>query len=448
MPVDLKMNITYKGILKLAIPISVGTFIQFLVVFTDNIFLSEVGKNVMNGAGNGSLMYVSLLMLLIGLASGLQILIARRQGARSWFEAGEIFANALLVAFIIAISIFGLLQFGSRVLLKDWISSPEIYENMSVFINIRSIGILFYFFTLMAIGFYTGIARTMVVLYATVMTAGINIILDWILIFGKWGIPAMGIEGASWATVIAEVIATVFTIVFMLRDKGLRKYGIMRHLKSLPWIGSKRLLRISVPIMTQQMISLSTWTFFFIIIEKSGEDNLQISHVIRTLYMLIFVSAMGFGQATKSVVSTLIAEQRQNEIFGAIRKLIISNLIGILILSHGLWLYPDWISEAFNLSPSVYENASKSMLVILFSMILVSFSSILLNVIIGSGKTMAGFVIEIFAVIMYLTMAYIVTIKLEWPIYKIWTSDYIYFGVIMVLSFLYIKYSNWKYVKL
>ena len=70
----------FKGLIEIALPISIGTFVQFLVLLTDNYFLARVSENAINGAGNAGLTYLTFGMLIFGSATGIQILVARRKG--------------------------------------------------------------------------------------------------------------------------------------------------------------------------------------------------------------------------------------------------------------------------------------------------------------------------------------------------------------------------------
>jgi len=439
------LDISTQGILKMSLPIAIGGFIQFVVVLSDNSFLSQVDPNMMSGAGNSGLIYVSLIMIIMGLSSGLQILVARRQGENKPLEAGEIMANTLIIGFFLSILIYILLYIGRLYWFDSWINSDVILTYLDSFLSIRSFGILFYFVTLLVIGFYTGIAKTRILIYTTVLTAGINIALDYIFIFGKLGFEPMGVEGAAWATIIAELITTIFVIGYVFFDKAIVSYEIDKSLKKIPLQNTFLIFEISVPMILQYTLSLTTWAIFFFFVEKLGEDDLQISHVIRNLYMLVFISAMGFGQTAKTYVSTLIAEKRQEELEPLIKKLIIMNFIGIIVLNHGFWMYPTAILEWFHVNPTRFEDGRKVMIVVFFTSFLVSISTILVNTVLGSGKTLYGLLIEIIGVMVYLAVAYYVTIVIAAPIYIVWLCDGVYFVTIILFSFWYLKRSNWKY---
>ncbi|NNE54876.1 MAG: hypothetical protein HKN32_02565, partial [Flavobacteriales bacterium] len=215
-----EIDISYRGILKVAIPISLGSFVQFLVVITDNFFLSKVHMNAMNGAGNSALLYITLLMFAIGLSSAVQILVARRHGEGKFVEAGETLANGFWIMLLSGFVLSGILFWANHSLLPLITSSPEVLDNMNRFLDIRALGLILYPIVLMIIAFYSGIARTLVMFFATLITAGVNIFLDWVLIFGNLGAPQLGLEGAAWATVSAEVSALIFLIFYLLLDKG------------------------------------------------------------------------------------------------------------------------------------------------------------------------------------------------------------------------------------
>ena len=208
------------------------------------------------------------------------------------------------------------------------------------------------------------------------------------------------------------------------------------------------MLAVSFPLMLQQVLALATWTLFFFLVEKVGIVALKVSNLVRTLYMLAFVILMGVGQTTRTYVSTLIASSRQSELPSAIKKLIAMNLIGVLILCHGFVLYPEYIATFFFDQEIGLEDFIKSTRVIFFSIILFSFSGVFLNVIEGSGRTWVGFGIEFASIIIYLCFVYFITILHPQPVHIIWMSDYVYFGLMGLLSALFLLFGNWKYNKL
>jgi putative MATE family efflux protein len=444
----------YLDLLKVALPISLGSFVQFIVVFVDNLFLSKVGINELNGAGLSGMIYVTMLMLGVGLASGAQIIMARRNGEKHFKEVGQVLINSLFLGLILAGVLFVLLKYVSPFFLDDWLRSPIIDDNVNRFLGIRSWGMFVSIIALVLMSFYMAIAKTIVLVYATVATALINVVLDYLLIFGHYGFPELGLEGAAYATVMAEVIGLSIIIAYMIFKRTDQKFDLKGALKIFNLSRTWKILYLSFPIMVQQVLALATWSVFFFLVEKLGDTELMVSNIIRNLYMLAFVSVMGLAQTTKTYVSTLIAEKRQAMLRPVINRLILLNLCGIVVLSHGLWLYPEYLAGLFTSNvdsvakvATIIEQSKNTMFVIVPAMVIFAFSSIFLNTVEGSGRTWIAMLIELVSIMFYLGMTYYMTVMNPKPIHVVWMNDYGYFGIIGVLSFLFLQFSNWKYHK-
>lgn len=444
-----QLDISYRSLLNIALPLSLGAFVQFLVVLTDNLFLSEVGQDAINGAGNGGLLYITAVMLATGLSSGVQIFIARRKGAQRLDEVGQWFGAGMRTVLGLAIILYLVFLLFDAFAYEHWLDSAEITAVMSEFMRVRTLGFFVFFPTLILNSFYIGMAQTRILSVTMVLTAGVNILFDWLLIFGIGIFPELQHQGAALATLIAEFTGLTFLVLYTIRrfrgaEVQLGK-GLFTRRKGL-W---RALLRLSVPLMLQQVLTMATWSYFFFMVEKIGGTELKVSHVVRNMYMLAFVAIYGVGYTARTVVSTLIAEERQAELHTAIKRLILLNLAGSFLLCHGLWLYPEFIAGLFFEEGSAgFTGLIKSFHIVFFIVLLFSITGIFHNTVEGSGRTRAGLLIELISVSFYLYAVYLLTIVYPSPIHLVWSSDFVYFGGIGVLSLLFLWRSNWKYTQL
>ena len=447
---DLKMaaplDIQYGALLKIALPLSLGAFVQFLVVLTDNIFLSRVGETALNGAGNGGMLYVTLVMLGVGLSAGLQVMIARRVGEQRLEDVGAALGSGLRLSFILALLLFGVYVVMDLFLFDHILRSAAILEVMREFLHYRMFGLFIYLPLLMFTGFFTGIARTSILMASMGVTAGLNILFDWLLIFGAGPIPALAHEGAAIATLIAEGSGLLFLASYTFTRFGRREYHLYTTLFKVPKGADLRLLSLSYPLMIQQVLALATWTTFYFMVEKVGGLELKISHIVRNTYLLAFVTVMGIGYTTRTVISTLIAEHRQADLPLAMKRLIVLNVGGALLLCHGLVIYPHAIAGIF-FAPDEFGviGLVKSFRVVFFAVLIFSVTSILLNTIEGSGRTKQAMLIELVTIVIYLVLVYYITLVNPQEIHVIWMSDYLYFALLGVLCFVYLRFSHWKY---
>ncbi|MBX7051904.1 MAG: MATE family efflux transporter [Flavobacteriales bacterium] len=437
--------------LTVALPVSMGVFVQFIVVFIDNYFVAKLDGNAMSAASFVGLIYVTLAMIGVGLGNAVQILVARRKGEGRFQDAGSVVGNAFWMALIVAAAQFFLLWVILPIVIQSTIDSPVVAAYMDDFIQYRAWGFLFYTPTLVLNSFWAGIAKTRIMIATTMITATVTIVLDYGLVFGHLGLPNMGMAGAALATTIAECCAFLFMLFYTtmksnasLSDRDSR-FDIGANITRYPTRDTGLLIRLGGPISLQLLSSLGIWVIFYEFVESMGERELQSSFIVRNMYMLVYVSVGGFSTTIKTYVSGLIAEGRQQELVSVMRKLILMNMCGVLVLSHGLWLYPHWIASMFTTDVQVISQTIDSMHIVLPAMFTFSITSMFLGTVEGSGNTLAGFIIEMLAILLYIAAAWLMVYKWHWPIHLVWTSDYVYFIFLGLFSLFYLWDGKWKW---
>ncbi len=287
----------------------------------------------------------------------------------------------------------------------------------------------------------------------TLITSTLIIGLDYALVFGNFGFPQLGVEGAGIATVTAECAAFLFVLVYTLLrhndDVNLKLhpegYAVRKWLFKAPSHFTSSLVKLGGPIALQMVLSLGIWTVFYEFVESMGESELQASFIIRNMYTLAYISVGGFSTVTKTYVSGLIAERRQSELHTVMKRLMFLNFCTIALLTHGLWLYPEWIASHFTQDALVIQQTIDTMLIVLPAMLTFSFTSILLATVEGSGNTIAGFLVEIGTVVVYLSSAYVMIYNWHWPIHLVWLADWVYFIALGIFSMLFLWNGKWKW---
>ena len=206
------MRFTNRQILKIAGPILVSVLMEHLIGMTDTAFLGRVGEVELGASALAGVYYLAIFMLGFGFSTGVQIMIGRRNGEGNYTAIGELFNQGFVFQFLLATFIFFATRFGSPLLLRHLIDSPQVYEATLEYMNRRIFGLFFSFTALMFRAFYVGIADTRTLTANSLVMVGTNVVLNYILIFGKLGFPALGIAGAAIASVLAEVVALFYRI--------------------------------------------------------------------------------------------------------------------------------------------------------------------------------------------------------------------------------------------
>ena len=271
----------------------------------------------------------------------------------------------------------------------------------------------------------------------------VNVVLDYILIFGKFGLPEMGIKGAALASVISEIVALLYFMYYMKVKTDIRKYRLLEdfnfNLKK-----QVRILKIAGPIMLQNFMALSTWLSFFMIIEQIGEQELAISHIIRSIYMVVMIPLFGFSSAASTLVSNLMGEKRVHEVTLLIRRIVAFSVSTTAIFIPFLLLFPRQIISVYTTNITLITGSMNLIPIICGAMLFFSIAFIAFSSVTGTGKTLVTLGIEFTSISIYLTTAYLFAIKYNQPLTIVWSTEFIYFGIMGLLAILYLKWGKWK----
>ncbi|NQU35832.1 MAG: MATE family efflux transporter [Bacteroidetes bacterium] len=438
-----KTNIKYSRIWLIAYPIILGSIAQNLINFTDTAFLGRVGEIALGAGALGGLFYLAVIMLGLGFSTGAQIIIARRNGEGRLKEIGPIIDQSLYFMVPLAIFTYILLRYWSIDILEFAVQSKAIFAETTIYMKYRAVGIFFAMGNMVFRAFYVGLAKTKVITYTTGVLAIINIILDYILIFGKYGAPEMGVAGAALASVIAEASALIYFIAYTFIKIRFDDYALFRFL--VPnYQQLSAILKVAIPIMMQQFISLSVWFIFFLFIEKIGEMALAVSNIIRSIYVILMVPVWGFATATNTLVSYIIGLKKQDQVMSLIYKIGALCFVGVLVIVGFNVIFPEIIMSIYTNDPKLIALGKPVLYVVSIGALFLSQGFIFFNGISGTGKTNVSLALEMVVLSIYLVYTYSIIYVFNADVAPAWTSEIVYGILLSSVSYLYLKTGHWK----
>lgn len=434
---------SYRQIWNISYPIILSLLAQNIIGVVDTAFLGRVGEVELGASAIGGLFYHAIFMLGFGFGTGAQILMARRKGEGHLSQIGKIFDHTMyiFVAFSAAIIIFTLWL--SPGFLGYLMSSEAVYHASVRYLDFRIWGILFAFTNVAFRAYYVGITKTGLLGWSAGIMAVVNIVLDYALIFGHWGLPAMGIEGAALASVIAEGVSATFFIMATLANTSNKKY----HIFKLPPFDKaiiKRTWSISVFIMLQNFVSLSAWFLFFMVIEQTGERPLAISNIIRSLYLMLMIHIWSFSASVNSLVSQVIGEGNSEKVFPIIGKVNRMGLAISLVLIAITLFIPGPLLRIYTNDQSLIDDALPVLYVVMGALIPMSVSINWFSGVSGTANTKTALLIETGTILIYLAFVFIMVLVVNASLPVVWISEYVYVITLGLFSFLYMKYGKWR----
>jgi putative MATE family efflux protein len=437
------LNIRYKTILSVAIPLMVSSFIQSIVLLTDASMISRYSTLAFDAVGNGGLIYVTLYMALVGMGDGAQIIMARRIGQNRPKEVSKLFSSSLITHLFLAGVLFVLTQY----IMPDWLltysKNKALAGLQGDYIRIRSFALFFAMITLSIQAVFLAKGKTWVVLIAALVTASTNIVLDYGMIFGELGFSEMGLKGAAWASTIADGAGMLTLLLFLLFSKERKEFDLLSTWE-IRKADIMELVKVGSPLMFQLFIALAVWTVFFTWIEQIGTFELTVSQNIRSIYFLAFVPIWGFAGTTKTYISQYLG-QKEYRLIPIIQKRIqLLTIVFLLLFFHGAIIYPEQLISMINPNDIYLDKSAEIMRFVAVSILLYGFVSVYFQTVNGSGNTMISFLIELTCIICYLISAYILIKVWQVDIFWIWSVEYVYFGIMGLTSYLYLRNVDWK----
>ena len=428
----------------MSIPIMLGLLAQNVVQLTDTFFLGYVGGIEQSASGLAGIYYVAIFTICFGFSIGGQIIISRRNGEKNYDKIGSIVIQGAMFLQVFALILFFLSGYLLENVLSQFLKSPEVYAATEKYLSWRIYGFFFAVINVMFRAFYVGIARTKVLTYNAIVMAVANIIGDYVLIFGKFGFPEMGIEGAAIASVMSEMVSVLFFLVYTFITVDFKKYGFVKMKFRIDII--KSILSISSFTMVQYLISMSTWFIFFVAIEQHSEDALKITNLVRSFYMVYFIPMNALATMANTLVGNTIGMGNPKGVLPLVKRICLLNL-GIIIFMIALTLAaPEfWISFiAPRDQVSLIGETVTPLVVLLFSLPISSLGTVVFNSISGTGNTKIALILECFTMVIYVLAMFWIVMYKQMSIAWCWGVEYFYWGPLLVMSVIYLTKAKWQ----
>jgi MATE family multidrug resistance protein len=194
-------------------------------------------------------------------------------------------------------------------------------------------------------GFFTGRGNTKTTMVAYVAGNAVNVVLDYGLIFGKWGLPEMGLSGAAIATVLASIVPVVILLALFLRSENSRHFET-RVVRFDPPL-FKKLLRYGVPAGMQFFLEIGCFTVFVLLVGRLGEVELAVTNIALTIDMLAFMPVIGVSIATSTLVGQSMGRKEPEIAEKTTHSALVLTLIYMGTLAAIFVVFPDQLLSIF-----------------------------------------------------------------------------------------------------
>lgn len=329
--------------LSLAGPIMLGQIGQLTVNIIDNLMVGRLGAIPLAAISFSISIYISLFVAGMGLSFVLPALIAEANGNKTFRKISQYFKHSLVINITYALLCVLIIE-----LVIPYVDlfgqDPEVVKVAIPYLRISAWTMIpmMFFQTLRC---YTdGMSQTKLAMYAILMGNVFNVIFNYILIFGKFGAPAMGVTGAAFGTLIARSLMIVFIIAFIYRRRELWQYLSKVRYRVYQRTIIKKILRLGIPTGLQMFFEVSAFGGAAIIMGTIGAKQLAAHQIAINLASITFLICTGLGMAATIRVGNYLGRDDIKGVrsagFSAIIQSIVFMILGAIIFIVFRWQLP------------------------------------------------------------------------------------------------------------
>lgn len=440
-----------KELLVLALPMIISTACDGVMTFTDRLFLARVGSEQMNAALGGGVAMQMLTFFFMGLTGYSTALVAQYFGAGEKANATKSAFQAILIT-IMAWPVILVLK-PLTVGYFHFMNIPDSQIGFQTsYLNILAWGGVLGMMRYTLGCYFIGIGKTKIVMSATVAAMLVNVVLDYILIFGKLGLPAMGVEGAALATISGAFVAMVILIIAYLGKTNHADFSVLKSFR-FNWTIMKKLIYFGSPAGLELFLNFLAFSAMISLFHSKGDVAATATTIMFNWDMVSYIPLLGVEIAVTSLVGRYMgAKQAKVAHHAAISGVKTGIFYSVIILALFVFI-PEILVRVFHpaISTQVFEDAvpiAVRMIQIASLYVLAeAVMAALVGALRGAGDTHFTMMVSVtahwlFVPILYLALnVFNLSIQFSWLILVVF---FLLFCSVLVFRF---KSGKWKNIK-
>lgn len=380
-----------KRILALALPIIGGMVSQNVLNLVDTLMVGSLGNTALAAVGIASFANFMCTAFITGLGAGVQAMAARRLGEGQHGETAVALDGGLLLAIVLGLPLGVVLFAAAPALMPLLVHQRPVVALAVPYLQARLVAMVAIGMNFAFRGYWNGINRSALYFRTLIVMHVSNIALNWVLIYGKLGAPALGSTGAGVASAMATWIGTLTYMSLGL--KHARAGGFLRKLPDRSALVT--MLRLSVPAGLQQLFFATGMTAFFAIIGRVGTAELAASNVLLNLLLVALLPAMGFGLASASLVGQALGRGDADDARRWAWDVVKLATLAVTLVALPGFILPDLLLSAFLHDAATRLMADWPLRIIAVGMPIDAVGIILMQSLVGAGDTRSVLVVSV-----------------------------------------------------
>lgn len=410
----------YKQIGKLAFPIIAAQSVVLLNGMIDLAFVGPLGTEAIAAVAVANALCAVIFNFLEGLRLGTTVLVARFSASGEKAKATAAINHGFLAVGVVgAITLFFAPLISGKIYAVFGSVALAQYGTAYLTIWLRSIPVILCSYVVT--GLFRGLGDAATPLYATAVSCGLNAALDYLLVSGNLGFPALGVAGAAWGTLLANTAGVLLLSCLAWKKPLIRQY---LALQQISWRALRQYVVFAAEIGLNTGGTLLALLFFVVIIRPLGAAALAVHQITLQVFNLAYLPGIGFLITASIIAPQLLGRGETEELLPAVKRISVMSFANILLVSGALFACALSVSSFFSSTDSVVaKEAAKTLRLVCIGQLFSSLYMVMRGALTGCGDTRfiacEGW---ISAYVVFLPAAYWLAIQLDYGVYGGYTA--------------------------
>lgn len=345
-------SLYFQRLVKFAIPIALQQLLFSSLNLVASVLVGQLGGTAIAAVALANQIFFLLNLTVFGMASGAAMFTAQLWGKRDIPNIRRVLGIALTLTSLAGLFFLLLSELFPAQMLSIYSKDNAVIELGIPYLRVFGISFIFFAVSLAYSLILRSIGQIRISVAISVCTLALNIILSYILIFGKFGFPSLGVQGAAWSILISRVLE-LFAFILIIYRSNLPLAGKFNELFSFDLNFTWRVLKPVLPIVANEILWSLGITAYQIIYARMGTDELAAVSIAFTIDGMAVVAFIGIGNATAIMIGNLIGEgEYENAQRYGGRSIVLGTISGVIIGALVFAISP-WIINLYKVSPQV-----------------------------------------------------------------------------------------------
>ncbi|MEM7110812.1 MAG: MATE family efflux transporter [Chloroflexota bacterium] len=438
-----------RQVILLAGPLVLQNLSQTLLGVIDTYFVSRISTEAVASVGLASVLYFAVLRLFHSTANSTVVFVGRAHGEGDDEKIGTAVWRSLNMIFWLSLVVL-LLPWAFRWIMV--LMAPQdgtaVRELGTTYLQIRAIEIPFVMFSGVVWAFLVGRGDSRTPMILAWITVLVNILLDWILVLGNLGAPQLGVQGAAYATVLANCLLAAMSAGILWQRKHREQFKT-----AVPVIANRHdvwaVMKVGLPIGMGDFIEIGSFSVFFAFLGQLGTAVLAANQIALQFMSISFTFGVAVAMATSSLVAQYLGAKQPDQAKRVAHRAVVIGMISMGLIGLSYLIAPDFLIGLYSDDPTVIEAGVTVLTLVALYQVFDAVGVVLAGALNGAGDTQfTMWTRSILAWGMFLPLVWVLLFVLELGTWGAWMGALIYLGGLSIIYWVRFRNGRWQTIEL